>query len=395
MFYVKNPSALNKPWILSKKGDENVVAIPLEVCRLLKNYHIMTIEFLYHNYRKGVKGAVLNQQRGMNFSLQIGAFLRAIVQSPALILVICSRESSCYWHYHLVNHAGFDVVQITSKNADDTYESNNKIALLVTHDCLKLCEGLLDCDFFSVIVEDLDQLALKRIIKRLNGTFNVGLTTRSFYTHPDQKLQWNMLNWANPGCVGKLNDFYEADNRNFERFDDNYRYWWMRLTWDFCESFEKPTDEETDTYERKISEWASQNDLNFPKKQSRKRKHPPKTEPPPENDSSNDTIINEVPIDKYVKLPSMDESPIVTSIIKNFEISPEPILTRTSSLPYTQTHASYSKYEEDSVLFAFLDDKERPSTSKSESEEFILSLINKSEDESKDIRKKADAVLQN
>ncbi|XP_044252638.1 uncharacterized protein LOC123003734 isoform X2 [Tribolium madens] len=358
----------------------------------------MAIEFLYHNYRKGIKGSILNQQSGMNFSLQIAAFLGAIAPNSAVVLVICSRESSCYWHYHLENHAGFVVIQVTSKNSDDNYESNNKTALLVTHDCLKLCESLLDNEFFSVVVEDLDQLALKRIIKRLNGRFNVGLTTRSFYTHPDQKLQWNMLNWANPGCVGKLNDFYEADNRNFERFDDNYRYWWMRLTWEFCESFEKPTEEEIDSYETKVSEWASQNNLSFhtqSKKQSRKRKRTPKTEPPPENDSSNDTIINEVPIDKYVKLPSMDESPIVTSIIKNFEISPEPILTHSSSLPYTQTHANYSKYEEESVLFAFLNDKERPSTSKSESEEFILSLINKSEDESKDILQKADAVLQN
>lgn len=187
------------------------------------------------------------------------------------------------------------------------------------------------------------------------------------------------------------------DNKNFERFDDNYRYWWLRLTWEFCESFERPSSYEIDTYETKVSDWADNKGLHFSpesKKKTRKRKNVSETD---NSCSSDDTIINEVPLDKYVKLPSMEENPIVTSIIKNFEISPEPILTHIS-LPYTQTHASYSKYDEkSSVLFSFLD-KDRPSTSKSESEEFIINLINKSEDETKDIQdilKKADAVLQN
>jgi hypothetical protein len=96
----------------------------------------------------------------------------------------------------------------------------------------------------------------------------------------------------------------------------------------------------------------------------------------------------------------MDESPIVTSIIKNFEISPDPIPTRTS-LPYTQTQPNCSKYEEESVLFSFIEDGERPSTSKSESEKFILNLFEKGDNDEakssdiKEILKKADAVLQN
>ncbi|RZB40017.1 hypothetical protein BDFB_007973 [Asbolus verrucosus] len=412
MFYVKHPSDLDQPWTLSKKTDTNLVVIPLEVSKLLKNHQIMAIEFLYHNYRKGIKGSILNQEPGMNFPLQITALFRALLTGSGVILIICPEHSLCFWHYHLVNHGDFTVVQITEKNSKNNYEGNNKkLALLLQVAHLKLCEDLANVDFFSVIIENFDQIANKLIIKRLNGKFNIGLTYRSFYTNPDQKLQWKMLNWANPGCVGKLNDFYEVDNKNFDDFKDNYRYWWMRLTWKFCESFQKPGDEETEIYERTVADWAAKNSLNFPEmKKSRKRKHVDKTptvaDPEPVQtggDSSSDTVINEVPIDKYVKLPSMDENPILTSIIKNFEISPEPILTRTyESLPYTLTQPNCSKYEEDSnVILSFIDNKERPSTSKSESEDFIINLIKKPESDEpntqdiKGILNKADAVLQN
>ena len=164
----------------------------------------------------------------------------------------------------------------------------------------------------------------------------------------------------------------------------------MRLTWHFCESFEKPTDEELETYSHQIENWASSNSLIFPSKQEKKPRKRKLDKTKPQDDiisdscSSEATIISDVPIEKDVQLPIMDESPILTSIIKNFEISPEPILTRASvpysqdrPLPNTQTQPTCSYDSESSVILSFMqeEDKPKPSTSRSESEDFILNLI--------------------
>lgn len=67
-------------------------------------------------------------------------------------------------------------------DSKDDYKGNNKrLALLIPIDCLNLCEDVLDLDFFSVVIDDFDQIAIKRVVKKLEGKFNVGLTHRSFY----------------------------------------------------------------------------------------------------------------------------------------------------------------------------------------------------------------------
>lgn len=63
-----------------------------------------------------MKGSILNQEPGMNFPLQISAFFSAMVGGAAVVLVICSRQSMRFWHYHLSNHAKFHVVQLTTKS---------------------------------------------------------------------------------------------------------------------------------------------------------------------------------------------------------------------------------------------------------------------------------------
>lgn len=55
---------------------------------------------------------------------------------------------------------------------------------------------------------------------------------------PNPKLQFNMLNWAQPGCVGKASSFH-ADPDVFSNVRDNFRHFWCRITWDFCDSLEK------------------------------------------------------------------------------------------------------------------------------------------------------------
>ncbi|VEN48919.1 unnamed protein product [Callosobruchus maculatus] len=138
---------------------------------------------------------------------------------------------------------------------------SDKTAILLPFSCIKAAESLIDYDYSLVVVDHLDEVANKLVLRKIFGKFNIGLTRRSFYLKPDQKLQWTMLNWANPGCVGKLADFYEIDNDNFANFRDNYRFWWLRITWNFCESFQKKTDEEIEKYNQLLAGWASSHRL--------------------------------------------------------------------------------------------------------------------------------------
>ncbi|XP_018570800.1 uncharacterized protein LOC108910610 isoform X2 [Anoplophora glabripennis] len=429
MFYIKENLAKNSPWILSHWKDEKVVSIPTNTLKDIRNYHIVGIDFLYHNYRKQFKGAILNEEEGMNMQLQVAVFLNAMlnyVEPKFLVLIITPDHYIVNWHYHLTIHGGLRVQIITPKTCPEDFDDEHGLALLLSFSNLKLMEYLIDYDFFSVVIDDFNEIASKLIIKKLHGYFNIGLTNRNFYTDPDQKLQWTMLNWSNPGCVGKLGDFYEIDNDNFANFRDNYRHWWFRLTWNFCESFKKMTNEERQEYAKTLSKWALSNNLKNstnvkPEKSTRKRKQieiinddkpsdttqkekakkksdsvnknsenqgemleeikeenqtfeekkkdQSKNSTETNSQSSQGTIIDEVPElererdPNYVELPSMDENPILNSIIRNLEKSPEPILTQHSTFTYTPIKYNIDEptcskaFEEEDVLLSIINDK--------------------------------------
>lgn len=46
---------------------------------------------------------------------------------------------------------------------------------------IKLAESLKEYDFFSVIIDRFDEVATKMIIRKLQGSFNIGITFRNFY----------------------------------------------------------------------------------------------------------------------------------------------------------------------------------------------------------------------
>ncbi|KAJ8979974.1 hypothetical protein NQ317_013723 [Molorchus minor] len=275
MFYIKEPSSVGSPWTLSQMKDDKTVSISRNTIEDLKNYHVLGIEFLYRSYRKQVrryltffssvlkiilslKGAILNEEEDLNMHLQVSAFLNAIYNHAErkLVLVVTPDKSIVCWHYNLTKHGGLNVQIITPHTCPEDFDQEHGLVILLRFTDIKLAEYLIDYNYLSVIIDNFDEIATKMIVKKLHGTFNIGLTRRNFYIDPNQKLQWAMLNWSNPGCVGKLTDFYEIDNDNFANFRDNYRHWWFRLTWSFSESFKEPTCEGKQEYMRTLSKWA-------------------------------------------------------------------------------------------------------------------------------------------
>ncbi|KAJ8979975.1 hypothetical protein NQ317_013724 [Molorchus minor] len=91
------------------------------------------------------------------------------------------------------------------------------------------------------------------------------------------------------------------------------------------------------------------------------------------NESSEDTNIYSDPETEkqnhhhhYVELPSMDENPILNSIIRNLETSPEPIKSLHYNLPsnpYDLDQPTCSKtQDEDNILMSIIDDTHSTST---------------------------------
>nr|CAH7722992.1 unnamed protein product [Callosobruchus chinensis] len=257
------PSELKRPWILGKGKDAIVTEISKENIPSLKNYHLIGIEFLYQNFVK--KGSIINSEEGLDIQFQVSLFIKALQKSSrddkCLVLVLTPDHLLITWHYHLIVDGGFSVKIITEDDSANVIAELDNTVILLPFSCIKAAESLIDYDYSVVVVDHLDEIANKLVLRKIFGKFNIGLTRRNFYLKPDQKLQWTMLNWANPGCVGKLADFYEIDNDNFANFRDNYRFWWLRITWKFCESFERKTDEEIEKYDQLLAKWASSHEL--------------------------------------------------------------------------------------------------------------------------------------
>lgn len=114
----------------------------------------------------------------------------------------------------------------------------------------------------------------------------------------------------------------------------------------------------------KVLDVIKKEELSFEEKQVEPTKNTTETN----SHSSQDTVIDEVPEmererdPNYVELPSMDENPILNSIIRNFEKSPEPILSQHSMFTYTSVkyidEPTCSKaFEEEDVLLSIINDK--------------------------------------
>ncbi|CAG9832964.1 unnamed protein product [Diabrotica balteata] len=237
-------------WVLSR--GEKVVSISKDVASKLKSQDILAINFLFQNFKNEFQGSILNEEDGFATQLQVSVFFNVIYNhyiSPKnkfIVLVISPGYLMQKWNDRLENFGGLKVRIVNSKTNLADFMEENRLALLVSFENLKLVDNLLDCNFYSVVIDHFDVIANKLIFKRLSGDFNIGITRRNFYKNPDQKLQWTMLNWANPGTAGRLIDFCQADNDNYANTRDNYHYWWLILTWEFCENFQRNSDEEED-----------------------------------------------------------------------------------------------------------------------------------------------------
>ncbi|CAG9773731.1 unnamed protein product [Ceutorhynchus assimilis] len=260
-----NALYLDKPFPLSwEEGDNLNVTISSDVLQFCAKPDMHALDFLYTRYRRGLRGVILNPEEDINTHLQVSTLLGALhkaLSTNFVVLILCPDNAVVKWHYYMTLCGGFEIKIITDEYKVNQDEINRGTILLVTFSNIKLVDLLLDINFFSVIIDTIDEVANKLIVRKLQGNFNIGVTFRNFYTNPDQKLQWSVLNWANQGCVGKLADFYEIDNDNFNNFRDQYKEWWFRITWHYCDSFEKPSFKNKFEHNEKLRSWAKEYNL--------------------------------------------------------------------------------------------------------------------------------------
>lgn len=118
--------------------------------------------------------------------LQVGMFLNLIynrenILNKFFILILCPDNFMFYWHYHLINDCKFSNVKILNEdNFIDENDTSPSIRLL-SFSLLKLCTELQHFQYYAVIIDNFDEIALKRYYRKLSGDFNIGLTYRNFY----------------------------------------------------------------------------------------------------------------------------------------------------------------------------------------------------------------------
>ncbi|XP_060534606.1 uncharacterized protein LOC132707008 [Cylas formicarius] len=264
MFCIKDLSSLNEDWVPYPGDGAEAARISNENLRQLKSHDVLAVGFLYQAYKNELQGVVLNEDTGINTKLQTAVFLKSLASSMDEVfwaLVISPEKFLPYWHYHLTVQGKFKVKVFTPQTFIQDFFEESNLVILASFSNLKLIEHLKEYCFSVVIVDELDTVITKLIVKKLRGNFNIGLTRRNFYIYPDQKLHWNLLNWSNPGCVGKLSEFYSADNDNFANFGNRYRRWWFRLTWNFCDPLVPDTPDEIETYRKTVKDWALSNGI--------------------------------------------------------------------------------------------------------------------------------------
>ncbi|XP_018330241.1 switch 2 [Agrilus planipennis] len=289
--------------ILTKWDVEDAVYVPAGVVSNLQNYHLAGIRFLYDCYQNRLKGGILNHDVDMNFPAQVSAFFTALkkeiqVASPALI--ICSENRFLKWLYHLKIYGNFTVHCPKECISEDIKEG---IIMTSIHQT-KVLQNLVERNFSFIVIEEFDLVSNKRIFKQLRGDFHIGLTTHNFIKEPNQKVFFEMINWTNPGVLGKFSQFCKDNIEHLQNFRWPYEKYWHRLTWNFCDTFTRPTVEEKKEYVERIKLWAKQEKVeinlsmheNIPKKRKYKKTQT-KTEqkemqkaPFTSSDSSNDVV---------------------------------------------------------------------------------------------------------
>ncbi|XP_045476011.1 uncharacterized protein LOC123681769 isoform X3 [Harmonia axyridis] len=378
MFIFEEPFDSNNDWYL---GDHHTGKLTKEVLKTISNAQMLGVQFLYDNFAKEAKfqrgGAILNQDEELNMPLQVSAFLSSVkekINDESPVLIISSVYSLCKWHYHITK-AGFEPRIISSDNF------NCSSVYLLSSDSLKLAEKLLDFNLFCVVIDDFDVLATKLLVKKLRGYFNIGLTKRNFYENPDQKLKWLMLNWAVPGCVGKLNDFYRIDNLHSLSFADNYRFWWMRLTWKFCDSFEPPSEDDLEEYHQKLQSWSNLHNIEIYGKAKQGTKRNKNGNQPAKRKKIDDEMLQVKDVDLSNNIPNEVKMEIPDDIEESYENRDIEEVNEASNNLVKNFITDQSKEEKDVDLFDFNLTKVKsevaaiPTEMECDEDEPILSII--------------------
>ncbi|XP_074040746.1 uncharacterized protein isoform X2 [Leptinotarsa decemlineata] len=263
-----------KPTEFCAIHSEKVCIFPKQLTEKLRTQDFLVLDYLYRNFDRQFKGAILNEEDGFNMQLQVSAFLNGMFKQAKekfLVLLLCPDDLILNWHYHLSLDADLQVHIVSPKTCPEDFDLKHGLVLLLPFTNIKLAEALVEYKFFSIVIDHIDEVATKLVIRKLHGDFNIGLSRRNFFAKPQQKLQWTLLNWSNPGCVGKLNEFYQNDNDNFANLRDNYHHWWFTLTWKYSKHFQPFSDDEIENYTEILSKWAVDNNISPTKNRVKRR----------------------------------------------------------------------------------------------------------------------------
>lgn len=249
-------SSAKVPLVLSDPDEVPPVQVPATINQYLRKYQQEGIAFLYKQYSLG-KGAILADDMGLGKTVQVIGFISAVLGKTGTkfdiygkylqktdcdkvstslvkrengVFLIVSPHSVLYnWHDELMTWGYFKVGKFHSNKRAETLEraENSKLdVVLTTYETLRNHWESLNCiQWLALIMDEVHHLkdpkaAVTIASKSIDVKCRIGLTG----TPLQNRLLdfWCVLDWANPGCLGKKEDFADRFGKPIlkgQRFD--------------------------------------------------------------------------------------------------------------------------------------------------------------------------------
>ncbi|XP_052775381.1 DNA excision repair protein ERCC-6-like 2 isoform X2 [Mya arenaria] len=237
------PEGARVPLTLSEEGESPVVQVCETMNQYLRDYQREGIQFLYEHYRQG-QGAILGDDMGLGKTIQVIGFLSALLgkkgnridimrQKPGFIRQLSDTASvredppckgpfliigpGCVLYNWLEELGTWGYFSVRKYHGADKAEClkdlrRGKVEIVVTtfETFRDHQESLNAVDWKAVIVDEVHKIKdLKaqatQALRKVTTPCRFGLTGTALQNNLTEF--YSILDWARPGCLGRLTDF--------------------------------------------------------------------------------------------------------------------------------------------------------------------------------------------
>ncbi|XP_057299784.1 DNA excision repair protein ERCC-6-like 2 isoform X1 [Hydractinia symbiolongicarpus] len=218
--------------------------VPASINQYLREYQRDGVMFLWQHFKEN-NGCILADDMGLGKTIQVISLFAAVLKKtgykeadskkmPNYIFLVVAPTSVLYnWLDELSTWGYFKTGKFHRKSKDeviDLVEQGKLEVVLTTHETMRIyIETLCMIKWSAVIFDEAHRIKettalVTKAAKQLNTSCRIGLTGTPLQN--SLKEFWCLLDWANPGCLGTLDEFDEKFARTInlgQRFNATKR----------------------------------------------------------------------------------------------------------------------------------------------------------------------------